>query len=495
MLPIIKHDEATNYILCPICGCPTKPNEKNLCLKCLSSEIDITSEIIKKNGKLTIKHCDSCKRWYNNNTSQWKTTEIGSPDLKDILLRKIKGLHKKENKILKSSFISTEESHSNIITIEIHLQKNIMFDDEEKYIKIEKIFCMEFKIQNAICKECKISTELHSSWKSCVQIIQNNVNNKRILLYLEQLLIKHQIIQKTNCIEIEQVKHGMNFYFDKMSMSRSFMNHLKDIIAINTNNKNCAINNIEKYKVTYYVELPCINNNDLCLIPVKLQKKCGGFSPLMVCYKISSSLHFIEPTSAHKFELDSKQYFRYNFKCIASVDQLRVFYVLNVIPIKGKKEKLWEIELVRFEDLGENEEVLECITNLNGIKDGDMVKGYDINKFDLFGNEMKKFGKKHKIPDVIIIEKYYDGQDINILNEKKRKWRLKRIDGMRMTDNYKMDEIFLNQIKMHKHLRAQINIYKNEKYDDNDDEQKNDDEDDIDDKELIKEISSDNIKQ
>eukprot|EP01084_Bolivina_argentea_P193528 332011_1 len=113
--PVIKHDESLNYILCPVCGDSFKPNDRNLCLNCLSNEIDISADIMKKNPKLIpIKQCDSCKRWYNKSISKWKITEIGSPDLKDILLKKVKGLHKKENRILKSSFINIDNTQQPI---------------------------------------------------------------------------------------------------------------------------------------------------------------------------------------------------------------------------------------------------------------------------------------------------------------------------------------------------------------------------------------------
>merc|ERR1712154_375848 len=194
-------------------------------------------------------------------------------------------------------------------------------------------------------------------------------------------------------------------------------------------------------------------------------------------------------------------------KSIASVNQLDVFYVINVSPIKVKNGRVWEIELVRPSDLGENEEILESVTNLDWIKAGDMIEGYDINKLsntvDLFGDQMKKYRKRHSIPDVIIIQKHLDEE---LESNGKRRWKLKRINNIKLADNYKMDkhskekesrdyQMFLDQLTFHKHLRAQINIYKNEQYDGS--EQKDNDDDNwqyIDDKELIQENVSNAMK-
>eukprot|EP01083_Nonionella_stella_P010660 30317_1 len=491
---IIRHDESVNYILCPICGVPMKPNDRNICLKCLSEEIDITADILQKNQKLSIKQCDSCKRFYDKSILKWKTTEIGSPDLRDMLLRKIKGLHKKGNKIVQSSFLSTE-SHSKQIIIEIQLQHDVVFDANDT-LKIDKTFTVSFKIHNETCGECQVSSDLHSSWKSCVQIRQpSDIKHHRLFFFLEQLLIKHHHKSFTNCTDIQTAKQGFDFYFDHIHMARLFMTHVKEIIAINTNihkqiaaNKhNCAKNNIQKYKSTLYGELPSISNNDLCLIPAKLQKKCGGHSPLMVCYKISSSLHFMDPSSSHKFELDAKLYFRNAFKAIASVDKLCVFYVVNVSK-DVKHGNLWEIELVRECDLGVNDEMLECVTPLEWIKEGDMVQGYDVNKLsnttDL-GDQMKRFGKKNRVPDVIIIQKYDERLNEYEMNKRKRKWKLKRIDAMN-DEMIEMDyQTFLNQLQLHKHIRAQINIYKNEEYTE---QKENEDLDGIGAEELIHEV-------
>ena len=61
-----RKDENINYIYCPLCNTPIKPNPANMCIKCLNDQIDISDGISKQ---IILFDCRQCGRYYQN--PQW----------------------------------------------------------------------------------------------------------------------------------------------------------------------------------------------------------------------------------------------------------------------------------------------------------------------------------------------------------------------------------------------------------------------------------------
>eukprot|EP01084_Bolivina_argentea_P057445 104951_1 len=460
-------DDNIAFILCPMCQTPIKPNAVNLCIKCLNSRYDIAEGISKE---IILFQCRQCDRWYKN--PQWIKAALESSTLLEILLKKIGGINKREVKLIDASFIWTEP-HSKRIKLKLRIQKEVINN-----AIIEKAFEVTFIIENQQCKECQASFT-HHTWKSCIQLRQK-VNHKRTFLFLEQLILKYNM--GLHCIGIKEQKDGIDFYFNNKSSSQTFMSFLHSIIILHQKHNHGSKrlishdhkSNVANFKYSLCGELPPICRNDLCLIPLKLQKKCGGHSPLMLCYKITTTLHFVDPISLHTIELDSKQYFRYYFKSISSIEHLSIFYVMNQIPIKNLHRGKWkcsELELVRENDLGEeNAQILETITHLGGLlKEGDMVLGYDLHQLsthnDLINDKnLKNYLRKAKMPDVIVVKKHYQYYS----KAMRRKWKLKsmakekdyNVDKYSAEKEKRDNEIFMREIEQDFDLRCQINVYK-----------------------------------
>ena len=108
-----------NYILCPLCQTPIKPNAVNLCIQCLNSRYDISQGI---GRELIIFQCRQCLRWYKN--PQWIAAQLESSQLLEILLKKVSGINKKEIKLIDAGFVWTEP-HSRRIKIKITIQKEV----------------------------------------------------------------------------------------------------------------------------------------------------------------------------------------------------------------------------------------------------------------------------------------------------------------------------------------------------------------------------------
>eukprot|EP00484_Ammonia_sp_Unknown_P029012 CAMPEP_0197049232 /NCGR_PEP_ID=MMETSP1384-20130603/24412_1 /TAXON_ID=29189 /ORGANISM="Ammonia sp." /LENGTH=564 /DNA_ID=CAMNT_0042481481 /DNA_START=76 /DNA_END=1770 /DNA_ORIENTATION=+ len=462
------NDDNINYILCPMCQTPIKPNAVNLCMQCLNSRFDITAGISRE---LVIFQCRQCERWYKN--PQWISAELESANLLELLLKKVSGISKREVKLVNAAFVWTEP-HSKRLRIKLTIQKEVMSN-----AIIEKSFEVSFIIENQQCRECQASFT-HHTWKASIQLRQK-VNHKRTFLFLEQLILKFNMAQ--NCIGIKEQRDGIDFYFASKSAAQTFMSFLQSVICCekgnNLNSKRLISHdhksNVANFKYTMNAELPPVCRNDLCLIPLKLQKRCGGHSPLMICYKITTWLHLVDPISLHTIELDSKQYFRYYFKPISSVQHLTVFYVMAITPKKNVQQhgkwKCAEVELVRENDLGDDTApILDAVTHLGGLlKEGDMVMGYDLHQLsthdDLIHDaNLKPYLKRHKMPDVIIVKKHYPYYS----KATKRKWKLKsmvkerdyNVDKYAAEREQRDNEEFMRDIEQDFELRCQVKVYK-----------------------------------
>ena len=72
---------------------------------------------------------------------------------------------------------------------------------------LQKEVVIEFVIHNLQCDECKKQFTPHL-WKGQVQVRQR-VEHKRTFLFLEQLILKHNM--QESCTNIRSVDGGLNF--------------------------------------------------------------------------------------------------------------------------------------------------------------------------------------------------------------------------------------------------------------------------------------------
>ena len=245
-----------------------------------------------------------------------------------ICLKKIRGLSKV--KLTDAKWIWTEP-HSRRLRVEITIQKEVF-----QNAIVQKTFEIEYILENQQCDVCKASFT-HHQWTACVQLRQK-ASHKRTFLFLEQLILKHNMT--SNCLGIKELKDGLDFYFFNKSNANTFLSFIQSMVPIDSSNNSKhnsrrlvsadLKSNTHKFKYTFYAEIANICKSDLVMIPPKLIKKCGGHSPMMLCYKVTNSLHFIDPSSLHTVELDSHQFFRHRFNAIATRNHLSVFFVMSV---------------------------------------------------------------------------------------------------------------------------------------------------------------------
>lgn len=189
-------------ILCCMCGESIEPNPANMCVSCVKSTVDITSDIPRQNS---VNHCKGCGRWLADNKNSNSYVEAGreSKELLSILLNKIKPTLGKETKLVDANFIWTEP-HSKRLKVRIVIQKEVQHG-----AILEEPIVIEFIEAGGMCLECH-RMEAKDFWKCVVQVRQKR-SHKKTFLYLEQLILKHNVHK--NCVKISSCGDGLDFYW------------------------------------------------------------------------------------------------------------------------------------------------------------------------------------------------------------------------------------------------------------------------------------------
>ena len=78
------------HMLCPGCGVHMEVNAANMCLTCLSNEVDLTDGLSKSSMLHWCRGCNS----YHMPPDKWVQCELESRELLAVCLKKLKGLNK-----------------------------------------------------------------------------------------------------------------------------------------------------------------------------------------------------------------------------------------------------------------------------------------------------------------------------------------------------------------------------------------------------------------
>lgn len=447
---------------CAECGTEFSPSvtKTRICPTCLSKKNDISAGIPRS---LMLHWCRYCARFFGQN---WVLCERESKELLSICLKKINGL--KKLKLIDASFLYTE-SHSRRTKVRLTVQRDV-----NNTITLQQTFDVEFYEVYTQCDDCKKEFTPHT-WKACVQVRQK-VENKKTFFYIEQLMLKHNAHKKT--IKIASVKDGMDFFFRTKSHAQKLIDFLNGIVPhvareskelVSHDTKNNSFN----YKYTMYFEMPKICKDDIVLLPKKLCQQFGGVNTLAICYKVTSKIHFYDPVTLKRFEMNSVQYFNNegDLTIIPFKTNESEFYVTDIYqdqnPSTTFNNSFADIQIrfahvtVRHAKTGRE---FTCTTHLGHIlKHGDSALGYDLTSLNC-SEELTNLPNQKFLPDVILMRKYY--------GIKQRIWKLNRMEIEDETDgpikeNKKKEEdaekdmnAFMEEIEQDKFLRSKINLYR-----------------------------------
>jgi len=450
-----EDEEEITTIPCCLCETFIVPNDANMCAKCLNDQVDISEGICKE---LTIFQCRSCDMWFRN--PQWVRAELESPELLTLCLKKLRGLSKV--KLIDAGFIWTEP-HSKRLILKLTIQATAI----GKSI-LQKKFRVEITIANKQCFNCQKAFTQHI-WDACVQVRQR-VSHKRTFLFVEQLILKHGMT--ASCLGIAEQPFGLDFFFDHRTKGQHFLDFLTSCVPIKNKHSKRLISaddksNTYRFKYTIYAEIAAPCKEDLICLPMKLCRKKGGISPLLIVRKVTSSLHLLDPVTLESVELSPVLYFGEGgaFKSLATRANTARYIVMDIIkkPKKWGKYQHAEVELVPEALIGDETKVVQAWTHLGKVlKTGDVVACYEPAALRLDQNEdLAWLTKRGELPTVIPIRKIY-------ARRRRRRWKLKTIKNVkpmeldrREEERAAMDqELFLQDLEEDPEMRERIDIYR-----------------------------------
>lgn len=136
--------------------------------------------------------------------------------------------------------------------------------------------------------------------------MRQRVHHKRTFLYLEQLILKHRAHDKT--LAIKQSAEGLDFQFKSDPHSNRLVQFIRDHFVARCKHTKQLISHDEansdyKYKYTNFVELAPVCRDDLVILSPKQQKLFGGIGPLILVYKVTTSVHIVDIKSMRTYEV------------------------------------------------------------------------------------------------------------------------------------------------------------------------------------------------
>ncbi|KAI2619176.1 NMD3-domain-containing protein [Hypoxylon sp. NC1633] len=452
----------TATIFCCDCGAPidgtTAIDAK--CYDCFKLTKDISQGIQRE---ATLHFCRDCDRWLQP-PSSWVNAQ---PESRELLALCLKKLSLNRTRIIDASFIWTEP-HSRRIRVKLVVQAAVA-DDRVMQQALEVVYVVAYQQ----CSECAKSYTANV-WRASVQVRQK-VLHKRTFLYLEQLILKHGAHRET--INIKEAKDGIDFFFSARNQAEKFVDFLNSVVPVRVKKSQELISEDshtakKSYKFSFSVELIPICKDDLVALPIHLAKQLGNISPLAICYRVGTSINFLDPNTLQTADISAPVYWRAPFAALADAQDLVEFIIMDCEPAGSTRGKwiLAETQLARAADLGVNDKTYFARTHLGGLLHaGDSVMGYMLTGTNFNNPHFEALEESHtyssRIPDVVIVKKHYPNRRRN----RKRQWKVKRMakdEGEllpKKADQERMDrdfEQFLQDIEEDEEFRHGVQLYK-----------------------------------
>jgi len=271
-----------------------------------------------------------------------------------------------------------------------------------------------------MCPLCIAQQTDINTWNTVVQLRQK-VNHKRTFLYLEQLILKHKMDQNT--LFIKEETDGLDFYFGLKNQAAKFVDFLRAVTPVRYTTSKRLISQDDKsntfnYKHTYSIEMPPICKDDLLCLPSKLASSLGNINPLVICLRVATLIHIIDPRTLKTAEINSNDYWRLPFRSIGNSAQLIEFTIMDIEPIHSTEEKsaLVEVTVIRSSELGITNNLLTGKTHLGYLlKIGDTALGFDLLNMNFNDDDILSLRNK-EFPSFILVRKNYATKKIKLVN-------------------------------------------------------------------------------
>ncbi|KAL3915901.1 MAG: hypothetical protein SGILL_005428 [Bacillariaceae sp.] len=387
------------------------PNAANQCPSCLAQGIDMKA-VLQGNDRgdpLIVHQCRQCRRFARTET-HYEYCEPESPQLLSICLKHIPALTKKGHSanrlhIQDSSFI-WQEPHSMRLKIAVTVRTEV------ENVTIQQRVPVLFQIHWKMCSNCS-REYTNRTWQAQVQLRQKRESGspRKGLAALEMALGRNKDIRR-KVLKIDASRQGLDFYFLTISAAQHFTQFLQRLapMRVKTSTKlvsTDAKNNTANVKHTLTCDMVPMCRDDLVLVHKESRSKLGG--RLALVNKVASVIHLIDASPKRNAQLDHMEvtaegYHKSGgaergYTVLQTSDRMIRFVVLDVElcgdnvhhafddedsvyqgPSSGvEKFTLADVQLARESDLGNNDDVLSCVTHLGHlIQPGDVVWGFDL---------------------------------------------------------------------------------------------------------------------
>ncbi|KAL7701929.1 NMD3 family [Lotmaria passim] len=427
-----QHPERSSVpqVQCCVCGLVIDSNPSNMCPNCLRAHVDITDDLQKE---YILIHCPECGR-YLQPPKYWARAELESRELLTLCLKRIKGLNSSAGsnananraKLVDAKFLWTEP-HSKRVKLRLTVQKEVFNN-----IVIQQACVVEYVVTWQQCTMCQKVATGQPQWDACVQLRQK-VNHKKTFLYLEQLILKKRLHE--NFIRIEGQPDGLDFFFAHKSHAMNFLEFLNKTAPVTRRDavqlvSHDSKNNTAVQHFTFALDIAPLCREDLVLIPYKdyYLKSLGGMGPLVLVYKVYSSIVFLDPRTLRAGEITGTLYWKKPFASLLTSREFVEFYVLEcqLMPVTNGTFQLGLVTVCLSSEVGEGREWVTQ-SHLGGVlHPGDLVKGY-LLEGRVFSNEDldENRYKPEQLQDVILVRKHFPSQKAN---RNRRLWKLKKLD-------------------------------------------------------------------
>jgi nonsense-mediated mRNA decay protein 3 len=477
-------ETAKERTLCCVCGgIVSPPNAANTCLACVRASTDICQPIPRS---LVLQHCRQCDR-YLQPPQHWLAAPWESRELLAFILRRLKPALSKL-RLVDAHFLWTEP-HSRRIQVQLAVQAAV-----QGGLILQQECTVECIQAGQQCTDCA-RVNAKNMWMAAVQVRQK-VPHKRTFLYLEQVILKRQAhAQVTN---IKSRPDGLDFYFSQRNHALRFVHFLETVVPLQCKASEQLISQdiqggTSFYKFTYSVDIVPACKDDLVVLPKTLSRAMGGAGPLLLCCKVGTSVHLVNPFfdgPQSMLDVSASQFYRAPFSALfsATSKNLVEYYVLDIEVKHANNDDhhphnkfLWADAVVaKVSDYGAaTAGGVHARTHLGHVlKCGDIVLGYDLRTANLNNDDLQQLIDQkgaEQLPEVVLVRKSYAHlRQQSSESVKKRKWKLRKLE-MDVDDDQEDElttqkdmngsddndeERFMQDIEEDAELRAQIALYR-----------------------------------
>lgn len=96
---------------------------------------------------------------------------------------------------------------------------------------------------------------------------------------------------------------GLDFYYHTQAHARKMVDFLNTVLPLRYEHSKKLIShdihsNNYNYKFSYSVEIVPLSKDSMVCLPKNLTQQLGGINPLVLVYRVTNTIHFIDPSTA-----------------------------------------------------------------------------------------------------------------------------------------------------------------------------------------------------